>query len=1315
MGFGARTATALALVAALALPAQAAQAQPAPTQPAPTQTADAAAPSVAHLLTNSLQDPLGIGGDAPRLSWQLQADRRGVTQSAYEVHVATSEAGLASPDVWDSGKVQSDRSVDVSYGGPALTSHSRYVWSVRVWDDAGVASAWSGPGSFETGLLSAQAGFTAAQGGQVLARAELDPSTITSLQLDQPELEFKPEVRWWLSEGAHTEQTIKESVKEIADSGFGGIEFAMLNESRVDASKFAYGSQEWVNDVKLIISEATKYGLGISFTSGTNWATANIPGLDPNSEGANHDVGAARALVTSGSTLTTVPVPTIAAGRTQTFVGAVAYRLLSPYTNSPSLNSPLQLDYTSAVDLTDDAADGTLNFTASGGDYVVFSFWYRGTGQSSSPATQPAYAINYFDTPGVDALKAYWESYLFADPELVEDIRENGRVQMFMDSLEISNSQSGAYSNNSLFWTKDMRETFLSMKGYDITPYLPVFLGSPSSFGIGQPTHGTVDFAGADGLALREKVVADLRDVQTQLYMNKLMVPLRKWLNEQYGIQLRAQISYGKNLEISQPITVVDYPETETRNQRDQTDIYRVWAGGTHLQNKVLSSETGADDKMNYGYSLQEWLQKAYTEYAGGVSRVIWHGYASIWGPQGSIRWPGYEAGLGAIANRWGVRNPSSKDYAELNDHLGRIQTVLRAGVPQVDLAILYSDYAYQLPKRSFTPGEIIDDLKQQQHEGWQWKDLTLQDAGYTYDYFAPQYLDGGYAKYEKTTGLLAADGPAYQALLVYQESIPLESAKTLLGMARNGLKVILVDGAMTKTSWNDGKEAEIAQIRQNLLALPNVRLVADQAAAHGALQAMKVTPRVAYSSPDKELLSVTRKDDDATYLFLYNFYNVLKGWDAGFTSFNKAASWDQTDAVNSVVVAGQVKPYILDTWTGEITEVSRFTYEKGKTIVPVDIPDGDVRVLILKPTGNAGLHVAATNADKVMLDDGAVTLRSTKSGDYFVTLSNGKSYASSTAVPDSRSLTGWDVNVESWTQGALSQPRSETTSLGNYTEEYSYLTNKTDIPLTLDSLTTWNNLPSVGRNVSGIGTYKTTFNWDKSDTSGAYLDLGPVVESATVFVNGTKAADVNLIDAVVDIPNAVLVDGENTLEIIVTTPLANTVLSIGYNGGNLTEGPYRDGSSGKYLYDHVYTYFDNGLPQAVLTPYLDVSIGAKVSFDGSANTDQGVVSFGGNAQPGFGTNGQTPNGADKGNLTVQTPAGMFKATSVQDLLVSGTSARWHGTGWFGNKSNSGYTYEVVVTDDSPDTFSISIRDPGMSLVFNGSGPVVSGDIHIEY
>ncbi|KAA1425467.1 Bacterial alpha-L-rhamnosidase [Mumia zhuanghuii] len=104
---------------------------------------------------NSTENPLGIGGEAPRLSWRLDADRRGVTQSAYQVRVATSASRLADPDVWDSGKVESGRSVEVPYDGPALTSRTGYVWSVRAWDDRGAASAWSEPATFETGLLSA--------------------------------------------------------------------------------------------------------------------------------------------------------------------------------------------------------------------------------------------------------------------------------------------------------------------------------------------------------------------------------------------------------------------------------------------------------------------------------------------------------------------------------------------------------------------------------------------------------------------------------------------------------------------------------------------------------------------------------------------------------------------------------------------------------------------------------------------------------------------------------------------------------------------------------------------------------------------------------------------------------------------------------------------------------------------------------------------------------------------------------------------------------------------------------------------------------
>ncbi|AIY41690.1 Alfa-L-rhamnosidase [Collimonas arenae] len=101
-------------------------------------------------------NPLGIDNPRPRLSWILGSDERNQKQSAYQVKVASSLPLLARPDIWDSGKVDTDQSVLVPYGGPPLLSRTRYYWTVRVWDSHGHTSAWSKPSWWEMGLLSEQ-------------------------------------------------------------------------------------------------------------------------------------------------------------------------------------------------------------------------------------------------------------------------------------------------------------------------------------------------------------------------------------------------------------------------------------------------------------------------------------------------------------------------------------------------------------------------------------------------------------------------------------------------------------------------------------------------------------------------------------------------------------------------------------------------------------------------------------------------------------------------------------------------------------------------------------------------------------------------------------------------------------------------------------------------------------------------------------------------------------------------------------------------------------------------------------------------------
>ena len=110
--------------------------------------------NISNLLCEYHNNPLGIDVPQPRLSWQMQSERRGARQTAYQIVTASSTASLASREalLWDSGKVEADQSIQVPYAGPVLASGQRVYWQVRVWDEAG-GEAESAPAWWEMGLL----------------------------------------------------------------------------------------------------------------------------------------------------------------------------------------------------------------------------------------------------------------------------------------------------------------------------------------------------------------------------------------------------------------------------------------------------------------------------------------------------------------------------------------------------------------------------------------------------------------------------------------------------------------------------------------------------------------------------------------------------------------------------------------------------------------------------------------------------------------------------------------------------------------------------------------------------------------------------------------------------------------------------------------------------------------------------------------------------------------------------------------------------------------------------------------------------------
>jgi alpha-L-rhamnosidase len=108
-----------------------------------------------NLRCESRANPLGIDLPNPRLSWTLSSPSRGRIQTAYRILVASSATALArgEVDLWDSGRVDSTRLLQIAYRGEPLTSGLACFWKVRVWDAQGEPSRWSEPARWEMGLL----------------------------------------------------------------------------------------------------------------------------------------------------------------------------------------------------------------------------------------------------------------------------------------------------------------------------------------------------------------------------------------------------------------------------------------------------------------------------------------------------------------------------------------------------------------------------------------------------------------------------------------------------------------------------------------------------------------------------------------------------------------------------------------------------------------------------------------------------------------------------------------------------------------------------------------------------------------------------------------------------------------------------------------------------------------------------------------------------------------------------------------------------------------------------------------------------------
>jgi hypothetical protein len=945
--------------------------------------------------------------------------------------------------------------------------------------------------------------------------------------------------RWTWPNAAVDHDELIAQVDEVASAGYKGLEIAsvMFGNSgdpffgsrgySVDPDEYGFGTPRWIEAVEATLEAAEERGLQIDYTLGAHWPPA-VPGLDVDGPGTTKELTYGYELLDDGATFSAAvpaPEPRTYDDRTSTdgeittdiktakptLVAAGAARCVAGCSETPVL------DLDSNIDLTSQVSDGRLDWVPPDDDtWVVVGYWYRGTAiRNDLPsATSLAYlysdpearVIDYFSTAGVDAFTDYFETIL--PPRTRQLLRRTGGA-VFDESIEIA---FGA----SQLWTPSFLVEFEARRGYSLVPYLPILAADAS----GRATQPAFDFR-SDDVETRTRVMRDVDQTFNDLYIDDHVKPFRRWARS-LGLDYRAQPYGTLPNDIAEAAIHVDVPECENLGC-GTSDVWRLVASGGDMSGKAIISDElipgatvppgpdlpfgGAFDAP-YKVDQRQMVQEVNEQYELGANQMIFFGLQyPHWPPSadGTIvddhtGWPGFHSFGNKVPDAFSSRQPTWTMASDTSGYMARTQLVLQTGKRRTDVAV-YN----QIGQR---PAFDAD---------------ALAEAGYTYGYVTPGTLDHSAARV--ADGRLAPSGPAYKALVINeQESMPLASARQIVGFASRGLPVVVVGEPPSRIPGYAGtaaatarRDAKIRELMAELLAKPNVHRVEDAAGVADAMASIDIAP--AANSTAEAIRSVRRVEGNAEYYYLYN------------------DSEEPVSATVSLSGPSWGVPYALDAWTGAVEPLAEYTRRGGRFEADLELGSSESAIVVIAPRSwlgsdapEARLQATETTADRVVRTHRGLAARAGRAGSYKTTLSNGSDVRTTAPeLPDAMELPTWDLSVDDWRSAEPGQ-RSDATNHVEWTFE--------DI-----ALKPWSAIPEIA-DASGIGTYTTTVTlpkgWSRAD--GAYLNLGAVGPgSFRVRVNGESIGVANQLSDVLDLGSR-LSPGENEIDVEVATTLIDRV-----------------------------------------------------------------------------------------------------------------------------------------------------------------------------
>ena len=732
------------------------------------------------------------------------------------------------------------------------------------------------------------------------------------------------------------------------------------------------------------------------------------------------------------------------------------------------------------------------------GFWKVFAFYQQPTTQKINAGQH--YVIDHLSKKGVEACEKYWK-------QVWKENSYPSQESLFCDSLEY---------RTALDWSHGFAEEFQKRRGYSVLPYLPI-VGLTNLF-----PPGDIPGYHFDDRMRSDQINNDYLETQTQLYCENHLDELEK-MAEKHGKTVRYQVAYNKPLEVERSALHVAIPENEALG-RPAFDGLKTMAAAAHLgRKKRYSFECAAEFGNAYGQSYEDLFWWVKRSLMAGMNAQVLHGgsysgkYKGKYAENGQIpgtKWPGYDGFYRAISNDWN-RTLSVKDARGSMDAIARLNEVFRK-TARIDCAIL---------KNTYSNDGLGSEFYNYPDGG------KLLNYGYSYEFLSESMLELPVCFV--TNGRLDEEGPAYKCLIIDQETYLSGSCcKQIQRLVKEGLPVIWIgDKPVGSRFYSEINSEEKQRIWETELKtvwdIEGVFHTKSREEVPEILKKCGVFPEVILDGK-QDLMTAVHEDDMTRYIALYA-YNRIEyapdnlnpdefGVSAIFKKGTIKSTYQRPGKLSrkyvQVKLHGAGKVWLCNPWNGKAEAVNCIVSE-------------------WKKKDDEDFHMEYCELTLEVEEDELILLAMPKMSEQ-----NSRSGQSLKVIGEREA-----VGEVSFTVLKLEEfcPNKE--------NEISFLRSsfrKCSKEFAIQELHPWRKLDGSLKTFAGRGTYYGTIHLEKKELGKQYiLNLGNVCDTFQVRVNGKEADFPDQVMKEVEITE-LLLDGENALEVVVTSNLYNRLQTEG-------------------------------------------------------------------------------------------------------------------------------------------------------------------------